>query len=260
MRKLLLLATLLSTPTFAADLPRKAFEVPAPAAVAGPFYIGIQAGMGFTPTENLIAMPGLAVGTPKVYPTSPSVGAVVGYLNSASTLAFGAEGYFDYNFSQSGLNCDAFTSLVSSSGCVARMRNSFRAGGDVLVGFNLGQIMTYIPANAQPQNWKVPVVVPTSVVNNIQLLASIGAVGRQAGLCVTDLGTGQDLCGSEWMGGLSAGGQVRFKPATNWDVAVKYHHDFFNHTFTPQQSILLLSNSVTVKGEDRVTVGMNYYF
>jgi hypothetical protein len=157
------------------------------------------------------------------------------------------------------VNCDAALAALTSSGCLARQRNTFGGGADLLFGFNLGQLMGYVPSNAQPQNWKVPVVVPTSITNNLQILGSVGAAGRQAGLCVTDLGTGQDLCGSEWMGGLSVGGQLRFMAATNWDIAAKYHHDFFNHTFTPTQSIPLFTNAVTAKGQDRFTVGMDFH-
>jgi hypothetical protein len=264
MKKLLLAIASLAVitgyyPALAADLPAKALPQTAPVAAYNPFYIGIQAGMGFTPDQNVIATPGLAVGTPKVYPTSPSFGVVLGYLNNTNALAYGAELYADYNLSQGGISCDAALAALTTTGCLARSRNTFGGGADFLFGFTAGQVIGAVPANAQPQNWRLPITVPTSVMNNLQLLGSVGAYGRQAGLCVADLGTGQDLCGSEWMGGLSVGGQLRFMAAKDWDVAVRYHHDFIRHTFTPTQSIPLFTNSVAAKDQDRFTVGMNFH-
>src|SRR6516225_9237650 len=117
MKKLLLasvLAIASCTHVMAADLPVKAIPPVAPIAAYNPFYIGIQAGMGFTSDENVIATPGLAVGTPKVYPTSPSVGVVFGYLNNTNALAYGAELYADYNLSQGGISCDAALAALTS--------------------------------------------------------------------------------------------------------------------------------------------------
>lgn len=250
-----LLATVfaaLSTPALAADLPRKAIEAPPPVAAYNPFYIGLQVGIGFTREENVIATPGVAVGTPKLYPTSPSAGVAFGYLNNTSALAYGGEIYGDFNFSQQPLNCVAGV-------CAGRMRNTWDAGADLLFGVTLGQIIAATPSNAQPQNWRIPVVVPTSIMNNLQLLGSVGAYGRQAGLCANDVVTGLEACGSEWLGGLSVGGQIRFMASTQWDVAVKYHHDFINHTFTPAPAVPLFTNSVTARDQDRLTVGMDFH-
>jgi len=247
-----LLLALLATPAFAADLPIKTLG-PAPIVAAyNPFYLGLEGGMGFTREENVISAQGIAVGTPKLYPTAPSIGVALGYINNTGPLAIGAELYGDYNFSAQDLNCVAGI-------CTAKARNSLSAGADILVGFTLGQMIAVTPSSAQPQNWKVPVTVPSSIMNNLQLLGSVGAAGKQASLCAMDLVTAQELCGSEWMGGLSVGGQIRFLAAAQWDVAVKYHHNFYNHTFTPTQSIPVFSNSVTAKGEDTFKVGFNYH-
>ncbi|HEX8838258.1 MAG TPA: hypothetical protein VF748_15050 [Candidatus Acidoferrum sp.] len=247
----------LATPVSAADLPvRAAVKAPPPVVEQRNFYIGGQVGMGFTPEENIIAVPGAAFGVPKLYPTSPSVGLVIGYLNASGPIAWGAEAYGDFNFSAQPLNC-------SAGFCSGRMRNSLDAGGDALFGIGLGQLIGYNPASVQPQNWPVPINVPASIGNNLLLLGSVGAYGRSAGLCANTIdvtGATNEQCGSEWMGGLSAGAQLRFRPAAQWEVAIKYHHDFITHTFIAQDSISLFSNAIQVKGQDRIGGALNFYF
>lgn len=250
MRKLLLLTTILATPAFAADLPQRSVPV---VPTYNPFYIGLEGGMGFTRDEgSLIASPGLAVGTPKQYPTAPSFGLALGYLNATSAIAWGGELFGDFNLSQQSLNCD------STGVCPMRSRNSFSLGEDLLIGITIGQVISASPGNIQPQNWKFPIAVPTSIMNNFMLLASVGGAQRTAGLCALDI-TGAEQCGSEWMGGLSAGLQARYMVAGQWDVAVKYHHNFYNHTFTPASSVPVLENTVQTKGEDVFKVGFNYH-
>ena len=243
-------------PVMAADLPAKAIPaVPAPVVTYNPFYIGIEGGIGFTATENVIAQPGLALGTPKQYPTAPAAGIVLGYINNTGPFAWGGELFGDFNFSQQDLNCSAATGGL----CLARSRNSWGFGEDFLIGFTVGQAIAVTPSNAQPQNWKLPITVPTSIMNNLMILASVGGAQRTVGLCALDAGTLQQLCGSEWMGGLAVGGQIRFMAATQWDVAAKYHHNLYNHSFTPLQSIPLFTNTINAKGDDVFKLGFNYH-
>jgi len=256
MRKLALGLIFAASPAFGADLPVK---VPAPIVVAtayNPFYVGLQGGMGFTRDENELAVPGLAVGVPKQYPTAPSVGAVVGYINTTGALAWGGEIFADYNFSAQNMNCNATTGVGL---CTSKSRNSFAFGEDLLVGFTLGQMITASPTSVQPQNWKIPITVPSSIMNNLMILGSVGGAQRTVSLCALDAGTMDWLCGNQWMGGLSVGGQLRFMAAGQWDVGIKYHHNFYNHTFTPEQSVPLFTNSVGVKGEDVFKAGINYH-
>jgi hypothetical protein len=257
MKKLALALLLLSSTAYAADLPMKTPAAPI-AAAYNPFYIGIEGGMGFTAEENVIAQQGVAVGTPKQYPTAPTFGGVVGFLNNTSAIAWGGEIFVDYNLSQGSLNCVAGV-------CAASSRNSFSFGEDLLLGFTIGQLISASPSNIQPQNWKFPITVPSSVVNNFQLLGSFGGAQRSAGLCASQVDAagaviaGTNLCGSEWMGGLSAGAQARFVVAGQWDVAVKYHHNFYNHSFTPTDSIGVFAGTVAAKSEDTFKVGFNYH-
>jgi len=250
MRKLLALL-LIASPAAAADLPTKAPYQP-PVSIYNPFYLGIEGGMGLTSTQNEIAVAGTAIGSPKLYPTAPSVGVALGYMNYTGQFAWGGELFADYNFSHQSVNC-----VLNL--CTAQSRNTFAFGEDLLVGFTLGQMIAGVPGNVQPQNWKAPVTVPASIMNNLVILGSVGGAQRTVGLCAMDIGTSDWLCGSQWMGGLSAGGQVRFLAAGQWDVAIKYHHNFYNHTFTPAQSIPVFSNAVTAKGEDVFKVGLNYH-
>jgi len=251
MRKLLALL-LIASPAAAADLPVKSPYSPPAAVVYYPFYLGIQGGMGFTREQNEISVQGLALGTPKLYPTAPSVGVALGYINATGPFAWGGELFADYNFSAQDLNCAAGI-------CTAKARNTFSFGEDLLFGFTLSQMFSAVPGSVQPQNWKVPITVPSSVMNNLMILGSIGGAQRTVGLCALDVGTNEFLCGDQWMGGLSAGGQVRFMASGQFDVAVKYHHNFYNHTFTPTQSIPIFSNAVTAKGEDVFKAGLNYH-
>jgi hypothetical protein len=258
MKKLALALLLLSSTAYAADLPVKAPSAPVVAAY-NPFYIGLEGGMGFTTTESIIAQPGLAVGTTKQYPTAPTFGLVAGYINNTSAIAWGGEIFGDYNLSRQDLNCVAGV-------CATSVRNSFSFGEDLLLGITIGQLISASPSNIQPQNWKFPINVPSSVVNNFQLLGSFGGAQRSVSLCAAQsdpvtgaVAPGTNVCGNQWMGGLAAGLQARFVVAGQWDVAAKWHHNFYNHSFTPEQSVPLFANTVAAKSEDTFKVGFNYH-
>src|SRR5712664_1437697 len=77
----------------AADLPnvKPLIKATPIAYVVSPFYIFGQAGAGFTNVQNDIALPGLATGSPKLWPAGFMVGGGFGYLSSLGPLSVGVE-------------------------------------------------------------------------------------------------------------------------------------------------------------------------
>jgi len=257
MKKILLAlaASLFASSALAADLPVKAAPFAAPAEIyTNGFYGGVRGGVGTTGYENVIAAPGLVVGTPKQYPTSPSIGGVVGYLNASGPLAWGGELAVDYNFSDRQFNC---IGLIS---CLGQQKNSWAFGEDFLFGINLGQVIPGVPTSARPRNWRFPITVSSSAFNNILLLASVGGAQREVSLCALDLITNQNLCGSQWLSGLAVGGQFRVMISDQTSLAAIYHHNFYSSSFTPAPVIPIFTNTVRATGEDTFKVGIFYNF
>jgi len=236
----------------AADLPAKPL-LKAPAAyVASPFYIFGQAGLGLTDVQNDIALRGVATGSPKLWPAGFMAGGGFGYLSSVGALSFGLEVEANYDFTRSSVDC--------FGACMAQTKNSWFFAEKALLGVTLAQITGYIPGSASPVNWPVPITVPASFMSNLMLLGVVGAAQRNVDMCVMDLGTATNLCGSQWKNGLLVGAQARFAISQNTSVKVEYDYVLFNQTFTPQQSVPLFSNAVAAKDQQRTMVGLVYNF
>lgn len=242
----------------AADLPagKKAIPLradPAPAA-SSPFYIGLTTGAGFANMQSDITAPGLATGTPKVWPAGFMVGGVAGYLSNTGPFSIGAEVEADYDFTHASVGCSGVIP------CLGSARNSWFFAEKLIGGLTIAQVTGFIPASAQAANWPHPITVPASITSNVMILPEIGFAQRNVDLCALDLVTGNNLCGSQWKNGFLYGAQVRFAAAQNVDVRVEYNYIDFGHgqTFTPAQSVPLFANTVAAKDEQRVMFGFDY--
>jgi opacity protein-like surface antigen len=243
-------------PAFATDLPPKAMPVKAaaPAPAPSPFYIGFTAGAGFSNTQSDITLPGVATGTPKVWPAGFMAGGVAGFVNTIGVFSVGAELEADYDFTRSSVGC--------TPACLGTTKNGLFFAEKIMGGITLAQINGYVPSNAQAAHWPIPITVPASIVNNVMILPEFGLAQRNVDLCAADLVTGNAMCGSQWKSGWLFGGQVRLAASQNFDVKVEYNYIDFGHgqTFTPAQSAALFTNTVAAKNEQRFMVGANYHF
>ncbi len=238
MRKLLLASVyglLASWPALGADLPTKPPLKPAIApigAALSPFYLFIHGGMGITDVQNDIALPGVATGTPKLWPAGFMVGGGVGYLSSIGPLSIGVEAEANYDFTRASVGC------IGIMPCLGATKNSWFFAEKALAGITADKVSGYIP-------------------QNMMLLGVVGAAQRNVDLCAMDLGTGSNLCGNQWKNGLLTGAQARFAVSPNVSVRVEYDYIFFNQTFTPTQSVPLFANTVAAKNEQRLMAGFN---
>ncbi len=238
-------------PVMAADLPAKPPLKSALTPVApSPFQLFIHGGMGITDVQNDIALPGVATGTPKLWPAGAMVGGGVGYLSSIGPLSIGVEAEANYDFTRASVGC------IGIMPCLGATKNSWFFAEKALAGITLSQIAGYIPGSAQPSNWPVPITVPASFTSNMMLLGAVGAAQRNVDLCAMDLGTGTSLCGNQWKNGLLTGAQARFAVSPNVSVRVEYDYIFFNQTFTPAQSVPLFANTTEAKHQQRLMAGV----
>jgi hypothetical protein len=254
-RTVLAAALLLALPGLAgaADLPpHQAIPVKAaPVTVPIPFYVFVHAGAGFTNVQNDIAFPGVAAGSPKLWPAGFMAGGGFGVLNSIGPLSVGLEAEANYDFTRASVDCVVVTP------CLGSAKNSWFFAEKALAGITLSQILGYVPGSAQPANWPVPITVPASFNQNMMLLGVIGAAQRNVDLCALDVNTGASLCGSQWKNGLLSGVQARFAVSPNVAVRVEYDYVWFNQTFTPRQSVPLFANTTAAKDEQRLMAGFN---
>jgi len=157
MKRLIFIAPMLGAllhPAAAADVPKKAA---APAATStSPLYVFVHGGAGITSTQSEIALPGFATGSPKVWPAGAMIGGGVGYLSSIGPLSFGVEAEANYDFTHASVGC------VGLLPCLGSSKNSWFFAEKALFGITLSQILGYVPGNAQPANWPVPITVPAT--------------------------------------------------------------------------------------------------
>jgi opacity protein-like surface antigen len=246
----------------AADLPAKPL-VKAPVAVApSPFYIFAHGGAGFTNIQNDIALPGVATGTPKLWPAGFMVGGGLGYLSSIGPLSVGLEAEGNYDFTRASLTNVVTTGDIGVMGKVDS-KNSWFFAEKALVGITISQLTGYIPGAAQPANWPVPITVPAGFAQNLMLLGVVGAAQRNVDLCATDINM-NTFCGSQWKNGLLFGAQARAAISQNVSLRVEYDYIMFNQTFTAANVVEKLgpifANTVAAKDEQRVMAGFNYNF
>lgn len=240
-------------PAIAADLPTKPITKAAPpvATVPSPFYLFAHAGAGITDVQNDIAFQGVATGAPKLWPAGFMVGGGLGYLSSIGPLSVGLEAEANYDFTRASLGC------TGVAPCLGESKNSWFFAEKALVGITLSQLFGYIPGSAQPANWPVPITVPASFNGNMMLLGVVGAAQRNVDLCAMDIGTGSNLCGSQWKNGFLTGAQARFAVSPNVAVRVEYDYIWFNQTFTPTQSVPLFASTIAAKDEQRLMAGFS---
>ncbi len=267
MKKLLLATTLLATPAFAADLPVKPLKAIVAPTATSPFYVFVHGGAGFTNIQNDIALPGVATGTPKLWPAGLMVGGGFGYLSSIGPISIGLEAEGNYDFTKATITDTVPMDCVGAV-CVGALgnvhaKNSWFFAEKALVGITASQVMGYVPGAASPANWPVPITVPAGFAQNLMLLGVVGAAQRNVDLCATDVDL-NTFCGSQWKNGLLFGAQVRAAISQNVSLRIEYDYVKFNQTFTAANVVEKLgpvfANTISAKDEQRVMAGFNYNF
>jgi len=257
-----------SGPVMAADLPPKPpLKAIAAPTVASPFYVFVHGGAGVTNVQNDIALPGVATGTPKLWPAGAMVGGGVGYLSSIGPISIGLEAEGNYDFTRASINNTVPMACAdgASAVCVGALgsvhaKNSWFFAEKALVGITLSQITGYVPGATSPANWPVPITVPAGFAQNLMLLGVVGAAQRNVDLCATDIEM-NTFCGSQWKNGLLVGAQVRAAISQNVSLRVEADWIKFNQSFTAANVVKdlgpVFANSVAAKDEYRVMAGIN---
>jgi outer membrane immunogenic protein len=133
-----LLIAAMAAPSFAADMPRKAFKSPvysAPAFSWTGFYVGINGGYGWGNSNWSSAV---TTGSPK--PKGGLLGATVGYNMQTGVWVWGLEGDFDASWIKGTDN--AGTGLCAGVGC--ETRNSWLATARGRVGYSFDRWLPFI--------------------------------------------------------------------------------------------------------------------
>lgn len=236
MRKLLLLTTLLTTPSFAADMPAlaKSAVVVAPS----PFFAGIHGGMGWTNREYQgFTLPGDVSGN--FYPTGGLVGLTVGAATNFG--AFYAEAFADADYVLSRATLVGTDAFGNTFNVVSKNGFQFREGvffGLSLPTITLGQLSA---------SW-----------NNITIGPEGGAVQRQMGACLVD-GVNPDACAQRWYGGTFVGGQAKFAITPNSAIRIQIDHDFYNSAWTQTGGAAVLGQFRVINANS-ARVGWTYTF
>lgn len=232
----------------AADLPLKAkpFDTPVVASTS-PFWIGIEGGLGLSPTENDFTILGASSGPIKGFPTGLLAGIAAGYTFNSGALQLEANVSADYDFSRGCVDI----------ACMAARKNGFLLQEGFGVGFSMTTLGGYLPGQANPSNWLVPITVPASVWANWIIMPEGGYAERNLDLCavnglVDPNGNVLTSCGSKFIAAPYAGIKNKFMISAQSELALRYSHVFWGnqYSFTPQAAVPLFANSVTIKGED----------
>jgi hypothetical protein len=261
-RTLILLASLLATPAFAADIPTRPLLKAAPVVTSySPFYIGLFAGGGWSQVENELTIAGTPMGPIKVFPTGLVVGGEVGARWNLNPIVVGINASAGYNFSKASVGCD-----VTGGGCLGYRKDGvlLQEGGEV--GINLGTLFGYIPSGAQPANWPVPITVPASIMGNLTTTLRGGVAERDLTLCATQLNMDETLssvCGSKWIIGPYVGGKISAALSQQIEAYVRVDHIFWNSSFTPvadPRAAALFTNATRATGETLAVAGVAFHF
>jgi hypothetical protein len=227
----------------------------APAAPS-PFYMGAWVGAGFSKTQNELTLAGAAQGPISAYPTGIMPGFTIGYANNSAPIYWGAEIDVGYDFSRGDIGGVAPNAGLGAPGY---RKNGFFLAEVAEVGISATTFGGYIPSNAQPQNWPVPITVPGSVWNNLVFAARGGFAQRNVDLCAVDAAF-VSQCASKFINGPLAGAKVKAMISANTEVFVTYDHIFWNSSFTPAGATPLFANTTAAKDEDLFRVGFGYHF
>jgi hypothetical protein len=221
---------------------------------------------------NDFTLPGLGTttgtggGPIKGYPTGILAGVNAGYVISSNPLYLAIDISADYDFSRSCVDI----------ACVAARKNGFLFEEGLEAGISMTTLGGFIPTSGQPQNWPVPITVPTSIWSNMVLAARGGYAERTLDLCAfaTDGGnpapgvfTGTTNCGSSFIAAPFAGVKLKFAASQNWQLKMGWDHVFWgnNYEFDTPAFLSLIGpatgfNSVKITKEDIFKVGADYHF
>lgn len=248
----------------AADLPLKAkpFDTPVVASTS-PFWIGAFTGLGLSPTQNELTIPGAVSGTQKAWPTGILAGVTAGYTNVTGPIAWGISFEAAYDFSRGGVDCSDINAALTGQSCMASRKNGWLFQEGLEFGISLSTLGGYIPTSGQPSNWPVPIVVPASVWSNIMLLGRGGYAERNIDLCAAIDLLGDMGCGSKFIAAPYAGVKLKAMLSTNTELFAVYDHIFWGNgsSFTPTAALPVFQglDTVTIKQEDLFKVGLAYH-
>jgi hypothetical protein len=220
------------------------------------FYIGAWAGAGFSKTENELTIPGVVTGPISAYPTGIMPGLTIGYASNATQIYYGAAIDVGYDFSRGSIGGFAPGAGLPATGY---RKNGFFIDEVGEIGVNMTTIGGYIPSNAQPQNWPVPITVPSSVWSNLIVAARGGLAQRNVDLCATVDLAGDQQCASKFINGPLAGAKVKAMISANTEVFATYDHIWWNSSFTPARATPIFANTIAAKEEDLFRVGFGYH-
>ena len=248
-----------SLPAAAADQNPPKVVKAAPAITVAPsaFYIGAWGGAGFSKTQNELTNPGIATGPISAYPTGIMPGLTLGYASNSTPIYYGVAIDVGYDFSRGSIGGIAPAAGLSATGY---RKNGFFLDEVVELGIGASTIAGYVPSNAQPQNWPVPIMVPTAVVNNLIFAARGGFAQRNVDLCASVDLAGDTACASKIINGPLVGMKVKAMISTNTEVFATYDHVFWNSSFTPAQASPVFANTISAKDEELFRVGFGYHF
>lgn len=262
MKLLKLLPVLLAlggtVPAFAADqnppaktaVPVKAAPVPA---APSNLYIGAWAGAGFSKTENELTLSGTAQGPVSAYPTGIMPGLTLGYASNGSPVVWGFAVDIGYDFSRGDV-----ASLTPGTTLGFR-KNGFFIDEVGEIGISASTVGGYIPSNAQPQNWAVPITVPASVWSNLIFAARGGFAQRNVTLCASDATlTGE--CASKFINGPLFGAKVKAMLSGNTEIFATVDEILWNSSFTPSSATPVFANTTAAKRETLFRLGFGYHF
>ena len=134
-----LLALAMATPSFAADLPRKAPVYTTPVFSWSGVYVGINGGYGWGTSDWSSAA---TAGSPK--PKGGLVGGTLGYNVQTGGLVWGLEGDLDYSWIK-GTDTGG-TGVCAAPGC--ETRNTYLATGRGRIGFAADRWLPYLTGGA----------------------------------------------------------------------------------------------------------------
>ena len=252
-----------------ADLPKKeVYKAPAPVATStGGFFVGIAGGLGLSKTQSTLTATGVAQGGLGAYPTGLQAGGVLGYGGQLGSFYYAATFEGLYDFSQGQVSDAVLRQGGSQVFGPAYRKNGLllQEGGEF--GLSLASITGYVPSAGQPQNWIIPISVPSSVTSNLIFALRGGVAERDISLCGAIDNAGGTACDNKFIVAPYAGIKLKTMLSQNVEAFVTSDYIFWgnpNSSFTPTSSNGLVptftANSVSIGNEFVTRVGGAYHF
>ena len=253
-------ATIATGSAMAASLPSRV-EAPPPYIAPVPiftwtgFYIGVNAGAAFDPTNNVTFTPGGPPGSPNLNPavgnnnTNFTGGVEAGYNWQVNSFVFGLEGDVDYLGGNNSLNgtfaSPPFYALYPTYTLAGATRSHVFGTIRGRLGFAVDRALFYVTGGAAFSSQKAPTSIAFAMSN-----------GVVCGPCTfTGTPNNQSV-------GAVVGGGIEYAFTNNWSAKVEYLHTFFGnksvvYTNSANQTFTMTNNNMDT---NIVRAGLNYHF